>query len=600
MTNTFKAIGAVALLALAACGGGATTKTAPQKSGGAIEGTVLGAGGQALTVQVAGGPSTTTDAAGAFALDGVPAGANELRFSGGGVNASLGIAAILAGEYRQVTVSLTGATASERCERTGTEFHGPIEAVDATKNTITVAGRTIAITDATVVRKGDAVAAFGDLAVGQLVEVEGTLQADGTVVAQRVEIRPVPGPGDAPGGVALVGTLSAIDGTNLTVDGQKVDASKARIVSRDRRIAITDLNVGDHVLVRGVPDAAGVILAGVVRLLGGHGMPDDFHVAGKVTAVDAAGGTLTIGDTKVAADAHTEWRGVAGLADVQVGQFADAEVTKQADGTLLASEVHVMPLPPPPPGDLVAFHGTVQAVGADSLTLAVQAGPMGPTTLVKLMVDANTKLMRGTAVIALADVKVGELAGALAKKAADGTLTAVAVELMPAPPPAVLGFHGIVKVVGADSVTLTVDPMMGATTAAAVDVKLLVNADTKILRGATVIGLDGLKVGEPAGAMATKAADGTLTAISILVAPAAPPPAVDHVTGPIGTVDVAGKTVVVGGKTLAVDAATVIMQGMKPIGLADLVTGEAADAVVTQLADGTLLAKFIWVMPPHM
>ncbi|MFT3917578.1 MAG: DUF5666 domain-containing protein [Anaeromyxobacteraceae bacterium] len=218
----------------------------------------------------------------------------------------------------------------------------------------------------------------------------------------------------------------------------------------------------------------------------------------------------------------------------------------------------------------------------------------------EVLVDANTKIMRGTAVIALADVKVGEFAGALARRAADATLTAVAIQLMPAPPPAVLGFRGTVKGVGADSVTLTVEPIGMVTTSAAIDVTLLVNAETKLLRGTAVIGLSDLKVGEPAAAMATKNADGTLTALSILVAPAAPPPTVDHVTGPIGTADVAGKTVVVGGKTLAVDAATVIMQGMKPIGLADLVTGESADAVVTPLADGTLLAKFVWVMPPHM
>jgi len=196
-TKTTRLLGAVTLSLLAACGG-ATSSKGGGAGAAAIEGTVVGAGAQALSVAVPGGPSTVTDAKGAFLLADVPAGASSLRLSGAGVDASLSIAAMLAGEYRQVTIAVTRTSASERCERTGTEFHGPIEVVDGTNRTITVAGRLVTFTDATVVRSGRDAAAFTDLQVGQLVEVRGALQADGTVAALLVEIRPDPGPGDAP------------------------------------------------------------------------------------------------------------------------------------------------------------------------------------------------------------------------------------------------------------------------------------------------------------------------------------------------------------------------------------------------------------------
>jgi hypothetical protein len=72
------------------------------------------------------------------------------------------------------------------------------------------------------------------------------------------------------------------------------------------------------------------------------------HVSGKVAAVGA--NTFTIGDTVITVDAKTEFEGngLHGLADLKVGDFALAEVVKQADGSLLAKEVKKFTPPPVP------------------------------------------------------------------------------------------------------------------------------------------------------------------------------------------------------------------------------------------------------------
>jgi len=57
--------------------------------------------------------------------------------------------------------------------------------------------------------------------------------------------------------------------------------------------------------------------------------------------VDSGHNSFTIGDTVITTDAKTEFEGSGfhGLADLKVGDFAFAEVIKQADGSLLAEEV---------------------------------------------------------------------------------------------------------------------------------------------------------------------------------------------------------------------------------------------------------------------
>src|SRR5712691_10135519 len=346
MQISTKSLSALVLVLLAAaCGSASDPNSMPAANGGAVvQGTVMGGGSQNMRVAVpSSSAATTTDTAGGFVLTGVPKGAAALQFSGGGQSATLATAAVVPGEFRRLTVSISGTRVTEHSEQTETEFEGTVDAIDGM--VLTVAGRKVAVTDATKIRKDDAAATFADLVLGTPVEVEGTLNADGSVTASEISIEDK---NDAER-IAFVGTLTQIAGNALTVDGVTVNVGSATVIVKgDTTLTLADLKVGDRLLVRGAVQADKSINATRIRVLQREGEPEEMHVAGKVTAVGA--NTFTIGDTMIATDANTEFEGsgLQSLADLKVGDFVLAEVLRQADGSLLAKEVRKFT--PPPPG----------------------------------------------------------------------------------------------------------------------------------------------------------------------------------------------------------------------------------------------------------
>ena len=327
----------VLVLLAAACGSASDPDSMPAANdGGVVQGTVMG-GSQNMRVAVpSSGAATTTNSAGGFVLTDVPKGAAALQFSGGGQNATLATAPMVSGEFRRLSVSISGTSVTEHNEQTETEFEGTVDAVDGT--VLTVAGRKVAVTDATTIRKDDTAATFADLVLGTPVEVEGTLNADGTVTASKIRIEDR---NDADR-VAFVGTLTQITGNTLTVDGVTVNVSSATmIVKGDTTLTPADLKVGDRLLVRGPVQADRSVNATRIRVLQREDDDEleEMHVTGQVTAVGA--NSFTIGDTMITTDARTEFEGSGfhSLADLKVGDFALAEVVKRADGSLLAEEV---------------------------------------------------------------------------------------------------------------------------------------------------------------------------------------------------------------------------------------------------------------------
>src|SRR6267143_1231245 len=333
----------VLVLLAAACGSSSDPDSMPAANGGAVvQGTVMGSGTQNMRVAVpASSAATTTDTAGGFVLTDVPKGAAVLQFSGGGQNAILATAAVVPGEFRRLTVSISGTRVTEHSEQTETEFEGTVDAIDGM--VLTVAGRKVAVTDATKIRKDDAAATFADLVLGTPVEVEGTLNADGSVTASEISIEDR----NEVERIAFVGTLTKIAGNTLTVDGVTVNVGSATtIVKGDTTLTLADLKVGDRLLVRGAVQADRSVNATRIRVLPREDEAEEMHVAGQVTAVGA--NSFTIGDSVIAVDARTEFEdGLQSLADLKVGDFVLAQVVRQADGALLAEEVKKFT---PPPG----------------------------------------------------------------------------------------------------------------------------------------------------------------------------------------------------------------------------------------------------------
>src|SRR6266705_2938616 len=338
-----RSLSVLILVLVAACGTSSHPTDMPASSGGGIiQGSVIGSGSQMLVEVPSSSAATTTDANGGFLLATVPKGATVLHFSGGGQNASLATAPVVSGEFRHLTLSISGTRVTEQSEQTETEFEGTVDAIDGM--VLTVAGRKVAVTDATTIRKDDAAATFADLVLGTLVEVEGTLNADGGVTAIEISIEDR----NEAERIAFVVTLTQIAGNTLTVDGVTVHVGSATVIVKgDTTLTLPDLKVGDRVLVRGAVQADKSINATRIRVLPREDEPEEeMHVSGKVTAVGAS--SFTIGDTLIATDAKTEFEGSGfhGLADLKVGDFAFAEVIRQADGSLLAEEVKKFTPPP--------------------------------------------------------------------------------------------------------------------------------------------------------------------------------------------------------------------------------------------------------------
>src|SRR5207249_1368642 len=205
------------------------------------------------------------------------------------------------GGFRRPTVSSSGSRVTEHNEQTETEFEGTVDAIDGM--VLTVAGRKVAVTDATKIRRDDAAATFADLVLGTPVEVEGTLNADGSVTASEIEIEDR---NDAER-IAFVGTLTQIAGNTLTVSGVTVNVGSATAIVRgDTILTLADLKVGDRVLVRGAVQADKSINATRIRVLPREDEPEEeMHVSGQVTAVGA--NSFTIGDSVISVDARTEF-----------------------------------------------------------------------------------------------------------------------------------------------------------------------------------------------------------------------------------------------------------------------------------------------------
>jgi hypothetical protein len=145
-----------------------------------------------LSVRVASsGQTTQTDAAGNFTLAGLSPGVVNLEIRGAGIQASTTVTAGAAVVTRvTVTVSRGRSTVNVSLRSDGLE--GAVDSVNipgksfALKNQRGLA--TIVTDGSTLFRLHGAAAGLGDLAAGQRVEVEGSLQTDGTILARVVNI----------------------------------------------------------------------------------------------------------------------------------------------------------------------------------------------------------------------------------------------------------------------------------------------------------------------------------------------------------------------------------------------------------------------------
>lgn len=99
------------------------------------------------------------------------------------------------------------------------ELVGTITAMDTTAKTITINSLKIDISKAEI-------PATVKLSVGMAVKVEGTLLADGSISARQINL---PNKGIQPGEVEIVGIVESLNATQIVVNGQQIDISRAEI-----------------------------------------------------------------------------------------------------------------------------------------------------------------------------------------------------------------------------------------------------------------------------------------------------------------------------------------------------------------------------------
>lgn len=205
-----------------------------------------------------------------------------------------------------------------------------------------VAGVTVTTNSSTEFDGGSA----ADLALNAKVEVEGVFDADGRLVATKVDFR---GGND----VRVVGFVDAVDAANdsITVLGIPVDTDTlTRFEDKSsadvRPLTVDDLNAGDYVELRGAesPAGSGRVLAAILER---DDADTESEIEGFVTAVAAP--TLTILGVTVQTDGSTEFRDVddSALSEaeffsrVAAGALVKAKGVETSDTTILAEEVEL-------------------------------------------------------------------------------------------------------------------------------------------------------------------------------------------------------------------------------------------------------------------
>jgi Domain of unknown function (DUF5666) len=143
------------------------------------------------------------------------------------------------------------------------EFTGALTSISgsALGATLVVAGRTVHTNGATVVRRrGDSIA-FSSLRVGQTVEVRGTSESSGSVLANRLAIED---DAAAEQEVEFSGTVSSISGAGpgatLVVAGRTVLTNASTVVRRrGDPVGFDRIRVGQRVEIKGVQQGANVL-----------------------------------------------------------------------------------------------------------------------------------------------------------------------------------------------------------------------------------------------------------------------------------------------------------------------------------------------------
>src|SRR5262249_37558378 len=158
------------------------------------------------------------------------------------------------------------------------------------------------------------------------VEVKGTRQTNGTVLASRIEFED-----QVNNQVELEGTISAGSCGSFTLNGVTVTTNSATVFEHG---ACADIRPGRRVEVKGTRQANGTVLASRIEFE--DQVNNQVELEGTISAGSC--GSFTLNGVTVTTNSATVFEDGA-CADIRPGRRVEVKGTRQANGTVLASRV---------------------------------------------------------------------------------------------------------------------------------------------------------------------------------------------------------------------------------------------------------------------
>ena len=285
----------------------------------------------------------------------------------------------------QGTVSSDGTTGVATSVNFSAELRGPVTQVDATAGTLTVLGQVVRITDDTLFDDSFTTASIDGIQVGAVIEVSGSSNSAGELVASRIELAA------AGASLQVKGKVQSLDATTQTfvINGLKVNYSSVAPTGT--------LTSTSTVLVRGTGVTNGVLTATLVRVLGAPAFTanNSGRFEGLITSF-TSNAAFSIGAQQITTDSTT----VFDLGGASLGVDVPVRVrgTFNASGVLAASRVEVKA------NKLSIVRGLVDAVSSTSKTLTV----MGIAITTSANTSFEDKSSQKVRFFSLADVRTGD------------------------------------------------------------------------------------------------------------------------------------------------------------------------------------------------
>ncbi len=392
--------------------------------------------------------------------------------------------------------------------------------------------------------------AFSDLQAGNRVEVRASRQADGSFLASRIKLED----GDDDGEVEIKGVIEALGPDSLMVNTIvfAVDSSTNVFDHNNNPISFSDLRVGGFVEVKANRRADGSLLAVRIKQEDDHNGGDEIEFTATIDTIFS--NTVVVGGIAFITDANTvildNNRLPITFADLQIGMLVEIRGIRQADGSVLATNIKVEDFF----NDEVEVKSVIDSLGADWLAVAGHIFFVDDSTVV--LDNANLP-------ITFADLMVGQIVEVRADLRPDGTLLATRIHLEDGANE--LEMLGVIDSLDTNSLHVA-------------GVKFLTDANTLVLDHAgNAINFSDLTVGLLVEIKAFRQPDSSLLAVRIKIEDS---PGFSKISGTIGTVS--SNQVIVSQFDFQITTNTVILdEKFRPVSIADL----AANQAVTLWAD---------------